>query len=753
MKQYKKGGKLKKAAGGFSLDPFAGIAGGIGGSLGSATGKGTGKGGPGSQIGSAIGGIAGSFIPIPGVGTALGSLAGGFLGGLFDAGQQNDAQEAQDKLDRNIEASALQSGIQGLQSQNSSFMEDGGYVSNNWNPQVITKFGDVDVSQMHTFANGGMPQYRAGGHLQSYTPPSNQAMETYAMGGDLQVHRGKAETMSYNPFLPNNGETVMFRGPSHDDGGMPISYGQNGVEVEGGEPAQVMGDGGTADGSLVVFGAIPGAPGGKTFKKYVAGLSKTEAKQNKIMDRATALVNDNNSTDPFDRLSFNSGQAMMMGATSKLKQLAEQKIDAAAEQNAILDTAEEYGYDDASKFYKDLKNDSVVAKFGGKFTSDGMAKGGKKIPKSNKKIDMAKMPVTLSSIAEDQNSAYLSPEQMRRNSVPNTLLDDVSVYSPKRSLPSPIFPSPIDSDGNYYMSTNPEEEQIVGQFPIMDYAPISQGGLLQNKLPQDTGVSREKNQREGFDYNTLAQTALSSIYPFIRPTLNQPLDPNQLAPEMLAASMNQLEPVQAQLYNPMLTQATSISLQDQLNEITSQSRAAERMTPYNPEAAAAIFGQASQAKSKILGEQFRMNQGEKQRVSEQNIATLNDAQMKNLSILDQQYARQAEGRSKTKTQAIEIAKSIAAKKQQNKLENRQQTTMENMYPAFNFTADGRAYKNPMMMASFNTQGMDNQKNTGSLAPGYGYTYDENRNIIGTRKLKADDPISRNGAIVKAIKNL
>jgi hypothetical protein len=202
----------------------------------------------------------------------------------------------------------------------------------------------------------------------------------------------------------------------------------------------------------------------------------------------------------------------------------------------------------------------------------------------------------------------------------------------------------------------------------------------------------------------------------------------------------------------MLTQATSISLQDQLNEVTAQSRAAERMAAYNPEAASFIFSQVADAKNKILGEQFRMNQAEKQRVSEQNAAVLNDAQMKNLAILDQQFVRQAQAKSNTKQQAMEISKSIADKIAQNKLENRQQTVMENMYPAFSFTPEGVAYKNPMYMASFapGMSGSDKQK--GTLAPGYGYTYDENRNIIGTRKLKSDE-VGRNGAIVKAIKNL
>ena len=124
VKNFKKGGKMKKAAGGVNLDPFASIGGSLGGMLGSSAGGGSGKGGPGSTIGSTLGGIAGSFIPIPGVGTFLGSTVGGFLGGLFDSKGQNEAQAAQDKLDQNLQAAAFQSGTQNLQTQNKAFMKD-----------------------------------------------------------------------------------------------------------------------------------------------------------------------------------------------------------------------------------------------------------------------------------------------------------------------------------------------------------------------------------------------------------------------------------------------------------------------------------------------------------------------------------------------------------------------------------------------------------------------------------------------------
>ena len=149
---------------------------------------------------------------------------------------------------------------------------------------------------------------RSGGHLAQvdYTPPSAEALYTgrpgmpraqygtqMAMGGELEVgDGGRFETMSYNPNLPG-GEIGMFRGASHDNGGIQTKYGENEVEVEGGEPAVKLQDGGSSD-NLVVFGNMkinkevadlmgdPKAKGMK-FKTYVADIAKNDAKQLKTI--------------------------------------------------------------------------------------------------------------------------------------------------------------------------------------------------------------------------------------------------------------------------------------------------------------------------------------------------------------------------------------------------------------------------------------------------------------------------------------
>jgi predicted ATPase len=177
------------------------------------------------------------------------------------------------------------------------------------------------------------------------------------------------------------------------------------------------------------------------------------------------------------------------------------------------------------------------------------------------------------------------------------------------------------------------------------------------------------------------------------------MDPQALTGEMFALATNQLEPVQAQKFVPYLTQGIQISLQDQMNEVTAQARAAERLARGNPEALAMIAAQAYDAKNRIKGEEFRLNQGEKQRVAETNRQVLNEANKMNLGIMDQQYVRQQTAKSKTKEQAITALNSISDKILKNKLENRELGIYENLY-GFRFGPNGQAYNTNL--TTFNT---------------------------------------------------
>lgn len=966
VKQYKKGGKLKKADGGLNLDPFAGVAGGLGGALGSATGKGSGKGGAASSIGSTIGGIAGSFLPIPGVGTALGSLVGGFAGGLFDAGRQNELQEAEDKLNKNLQASAFQSGASSFQSQNKAFVEDGGWVSHDWQPQVIATFGEHKLKDLLKPPHDA-DMLRAGGHLKYYTPPTERAMYTgkaeygsqMAFGGDIKVGNGYMKPLS--------DDVQKLIGPSHEEGGMPFANGGNLIEAEGDETVMktYADGGGVDDGSVTIFGnrfinkdaaEFAGVKPGKKYKKESEQLALTKTK---FQDKATKNFASANEMEPDDSFTQIAQKTKLLNGeafTTKANEITGKLKKLAIYQNETDDVARSQKLD-INAFDKGIMKpikESDMAKFGAKLETAYDGKKSKYDPEFNNFIDQAmqleqansfqagdyrgggsnfgtnnpaiktpeqakeyyhknywskvkdlpaglrtralqmaintgdpygelmvaagKMSVAdraatkgerkdknitgnkswetnkadilkaykkdpegfLGKLDTEQNRYYdslvkantkedgkafgVNPDTLREfyddytglarfasqdyipsnditpiaqpatvqtpitapvtreAAIAQTPVKQVPVVESKKigtldeepiiienknvrkqppvvkaptpySISSSQFPSPTDAEGNYYMPVS--EQQIEPGVGFIDPRNAGWSGTddyqYQGSLPANTQASAAKKSAN--DWVDPLLTGISSIAPFLRPGVGKPLDPSQLVGEMFALSTNQLEPVQAQLYSPMLqAQPYRISLQDQLNEVTAGVRGAERLAQGNPAALSMIAAQGEQAKSKILGEQFRLNQSEQARTAEANRAQVNDAQLKNLGILDQLYARQAEAKSKTKAQTIEALKSIAAKQAQNKYENLQANVAANMYN-YRFTPEGVAYNlNPP--AQWNMSGADMGRGKGTLAPGYGYTYDENRNIIGTRKLgKSDDTTAKNGAIVKAIKNL
>ena len=74
----------------------------------------------------------------------------------------------------------------------------------------------------------------------------------------------------------------------------------------------------------------------------------------------------------------------------------------------------------------------------------------------------------------------------------------------------------------------------------------------------------------------------------------------------------------------------------------------------------------------------------KDQVYSGNIDAINQAKLTNLGIYDQQQERQAQAVANTKATQQEIVKSIADKYQQNKLENRREKVLRELFPNFRF---------------------------------------------------------------------
>jgi hypothetical protein len=597
--------------------------------LGSPKGHGVSGGG---KLGGGIGSAAGTLLGGP-VGGMIGKFAGQTIGNVLDR-KAEKTEAFNERTQGNVEQMALNQGAQALQAQNVSYMRDGGML----NPQIINHFGNYKLSQLLQ-PDPTMDTLRAGGHLKSYTPPSERAMytgrEQFAMGGDLETHwGGYAEPMSYNPYLPEGGETVMFRGKSHDESdgrgntGIGITYGDSPVEVERGEPAVQLRNGSDGDNSLTVYGnlMIPSFGAsligddkakGRKFKNYVADLSKTEQKQNKIVEKSTDKLDNLEVNTPQDLLAFESYKANILGANMKLKDIAKKKQDLASLQSAINDTAEEYG-----------------------FEADALAKG--KVKQARRGISVDTKP---------------KREQEKLINIP-ARKNPVEIRSAKNIIPD-------------------------SKKAIAELDPL---------FPQNN------KEEEKFNWMNI----VNQVLPYVRPTDAEALDPRQLSGEMLALATNQLEPVQAQTFQPQLTTPYDISLQDIVNENEADYRAAQRMMGYNPAALAALNAQKYQANQKVLGEQFRLNQSMRDKVFAENRNILNQSNLQNLGILDQQYGRQQQAISNTKATAQAALNSISAKYLQNQAENRTLQTYENLY---NYRFDPRfRAMNMNALAQFAPQG-------------------------------------------------
>jgi hypothetical protein len=649
--------------------------------------------------------------------------------------------------------------------------EDGGWVSNDWQPQVIASFGEHKMKDLLKPPHDA-PMLRAGGHLKEYTAPSERAMETYDMGGELETHwGGYMEPISQNPYLPDGGVTVMPRGQSHSESdgkgntGIGITFGDNPVEVERGEPMVKLKDGGTGEDNLVVFGnmKIPNygledfdkKAKGKKFKTYAADLTETEAKQNKLINKSTEKLDDLDMLTEFDKLELNSLQANIMGGNMKLKDIADKKQKLGDLQQSIHATAPEFGYEDVDKFNKDVMKGKVKAKKG-KVNSDmPEAQYGFNINKIVPQVNVpGKTPLP------DPNASYPA------NSAVQKLIKSIVPQQPVANFP--LRPGFMYNPPAYLYQNVPAVNYNVGAgIPTVTalnaptalnmYNPGSPGfqptgSRLQApaKGPGGRGIFGTIGDFINENLEDNGSTLVNQLLPYLRPTNQTPLDPIQLAGEMYALANNQVEPVYAQTLQPRLGSPIDISLQSALNANQADYNALLKNVGYNPAAQSLLAAQKYEANSEIKGKEAQMNKEERARVFNENRQLLNEYDFKNAGILDQQMVRQSQARSNTKAQTQEALNSIGNKYLQNKRENREVGMNENLYN-FRYDSRGRLINmNPL--AQFAIPNIANQplaqQTTATANKDYIPVYDKDRKNIVEYVKKA-----KNGNIVKAIKNL
>ncbi len=799
VKFQRDGGYTPIAQDGNFLSQFAGAGGGDLASSGMNAAYGQNAGGDiGKSIGKETGKVIGNAI-LPGVGGMVGGMIGGIggdiAGRLLDKNPQR-IKRAQEQYQRNLQAAALTSASQGIHSQYSTYMEDGGlipyaedgWMSHDWQPQVIASFGEHRMSDLLR-PDPMMDTLRTGGRI---TQNNMYPEDSYALGGEIKTHwGGHAEPISYNPYLPGTGETVMFKGQSHEESdgkgrtGIGVSYGKANhddytqyaedgamtaadVEVEANEPGMEMIDPETGEkvfevlGNLIInqeaanFIGDPKAVGMK-YKNYGKKVSEDEAKQEKTITKASDKIDSLEAFTPIDRLKVNSLTATIMGANMRMKDNASKKTNAATYQNGTNEVSSNLGIvaDDFAKgkITLDTENETAMAKYGIE-----LAAKGKKKKKKSSSAALPKLKFTVPDRTLETLPELTAEEKRLQEEEDRKALQSMPVYDP---LGQAMKEEYMRRDGDDALDAR---YQNMSKDAQRAYDEDIYNVVTSRK-------QRKMNPNVARKYDTWFKTKYPGSTPknplfddmvgyanqaieYLRPTDQEELDPRQLAGEMAALATNQLQPVEGyQMFQPMVQQqGPRVSLQDQLNANQADFNALVRQTGYNPAASSILGAQKYAANQAILGKEAEANMLADYAARDKAYGVFNEAQLRNQATMREQADKRSAARSLTRSEAINALQSISDKELKNKLENRKLGIMENMYK-YRFDKRGRAVNmNPFMQFQTPTvdQGDDLLAN-GSDIP----TFEQYQQIVeaanASKNKKKKE--SRNGSIVKAIKGL
>lgn len=554
-------------------------------------------------------------------------------------------------------------------------------------------------------------------------------------------------------------DTTQFNGPSHADGGIPINYQGNKVEVEGGETAYKA-----DDGSLAIMGNMTNPLTGRKFKQDSKMLAKNEQKNNKLMDYSTELVN---KTDPFnkwDSLKFNAGKAMLIGTSMKKQSLSDSKEHLAEMQQAMLDISNNYGIDPqafSNGMMKKAKNGmKIIGKAqyqsGGKWDFRGTNTTGLD-PKISGFIDLLQQKgltgfsgpesgVSQRNTKSGRASRHQTGEALdafiQQPGAYDKILSDpeLSGYLINNGLTAineynPDVASKTGATAGHlhigydkgtgiseqfrqdaatkYKGTNPNWNWSMRRSP--NGKPVNNGQVgdaqyfpwttdrMGDKPPQFTDESYNPQRIDAGPYSPVGPVPQHTQ--FTPPSNKKGLEFTQYLPELYAAATNKLEPVFAQKLQPELYEPYQVSFQDRRNRNTGTFRASLQSVSDNPEAVGALQAQKFQADNEVSADEFRTNQAIANDITNKNTNLINDANAKNLQLADTQFLRQSQAKSVTKATNQAIISSISSKIQQNKLENRTLGVYENLYPHYRYDENyGLQHVGPSDAEDLNTAG-------------------------------------------------
>jgi hypothetical protein len=735
----------------------------------------------GYQAGAFVGQFSDAIIPGSSmfVKPILGAIGGGLDQAFGDAGKINKlTQQNQGKQDRIMDNSAW---------KNTGFAanrQEGGYLNPEYNPQLITMFGDHDAEDFADYAN----KFRAGGHLKEYTPPSERAMETYADGGELKTHwGGEVEPVSYNPYSEGEGLTYNAYGNSHfekdEQGrtGIGLSIMKDGgdmgdepdVEIETNEPISMTGDGAVVYGNLntnkdmLEQFQLPEKYANRKVKHIVNDIIvPKEQKYTKELERITNDVPSNNTK--FGALGDKTREVQALGLHMNLKQLAKDKKNLAAYQDHIHQTtdslSELLGKEvSQEKFARNGEVSHILAK--GEISQN--AKNGKTLYKAASGTTTPQTTIPIGDVKSTEALGYIPTGQHAAGKYYGKVKDQEYETLKKNN---PWF----DWD-NFDPSKKGEVQRFQNEFNVASKLVGSNARLTEDdKLGEQTASAKialkdkevppaaiaaavqqakaapmqtapiQETPKAGFPWGS----AISSLARGLYPAFNMPIG-SQINPELYAMADNNAEGLSQPHMYSMLKNPFKYSADRDKNAILSQARQASRSSGNNPAAQAAIMAQVADAMSQVSSREGDINQQTYQGVYNDNIGTINQDRARNLGIDMDSAMKLAQAKSNTKAQKLAAMTSAEAKIAANKRENMEYNIGMAEHPDYTFGPDGRIIKLPRYV-EFDTTGKGIASGTKGkgLASGKEFSYDDEGNIIGVHSKGKDDK-AKNGKSIKA----
>lgn len=524
-------------------------------------------------------------------------------------------------------------------------------------------------------------------------------------GGNIPPDFKQKNTKSSITVLDE--DTKLFNGPSHDNGGIPLSINGQKIEVEGGETLY-----NSDDGNAVVLGNLTNPLTGRKFKQDSKILAKKEQKVNKLMDYSTSIVNNTNPFSKWDSLKFNAGSAMMIGSKMKKDELSKSKEHLAELQQGLLSMSEEMGVDPQA-----LSKGTLKAKKGMKLMSYqnggslaqrhnnpgnimyanwekqyGAEKGDPRYDSKGKLIGyFAKFPdvgsgqTAMKSLLTGKAYKNLTVAQASAKWTGEGEYNNIPAALRNRKI-SDLNPAELNTALDTF--TLGEDSKKYNWDGIGN--PPARVGTPQPPYEANFNPNQPNFQDEQYTPRRVDAGQYVGGYNIHDPKkYNVPsnakgLDFDQILPEAYAAATNRVEPVFMQQYNPELYEPYQVSFQDRRNLNNQTFRAVQQKLSDNPNALATLAGQKYEADNQVNAEEFRTNQAISNDITNKNIGLLNDAQSKNLQLADTQYVRQETARAKTKAVNQSVLNSVSSKILQNRLENKTLQVYENLYPHFRY---------------------------------------------------------------------